>query len=61
MTEDLTEKIREALINAKENGYSFDELAPAEIAADLISYDADLEHEDILEVCDAIQAIRCGY
>ena len=55
---DLTNKVREALTNAKENGYTFDEMSPGEIASDLITYDSELEDEDFGEVATAVHIVR---
>ncbi len=55
---DLTDRVRAALEAAKENGYDMSGLAPLEVAVDLLTYDGELEHEDICEVCDAVVIVR---
>lgn len=55
---DLTDRVRGALVNAKENGYDMAAMAPLEVALDLLDYDADLENEDIQEVATAVHIIR---
>ena len=55
---DLTDRVREALKNAKENGYDMGALSPLEVALDLCTYDADLENEDIQEVSTAVHVVR---
>jgi hypothetical protein len=55
---DLTDRVRNALVNAKENGYDQSGLSPGEVAYDLITYDADLEDEDFCEVASAVNIVR---
>ena len=55
---DLTDKVRDALSNAKENGYTFDGMSPGEVAHDLLTYDSDLEDEDFCEVATAVHVVR---
>lgn len=55
---DLIDRVREALNNAKENGYDQSGLSPREVAFDLITYDADLEHEDFCEVASAVHIVK---
>ncbi len=54
----IADRVREALKNAKENGYDQSGLSPGEVAYDLITYDADFEHEDICEIATAVKVIR---
>jgi hypothetical protein len=55
---ELSDKVRSALDNAKENGYDMLSLSPNEIAWDLCTYDGDLEGEDMLEVSEIVNSIR---
>lgn len=54
----LTKQVREALKNAKENGYSFDGWTDNDIACDLVAYDADLETQDIEALIQVIGQVR---
>ena len=56
--EDLTERVREALKNAKDNGYDQSGLSPGEVAIDLMEYDASFQHETFTEVAAAVHIIR---
>lgn len=54
---DLESQVREALSNAKQNGYDFVGKVSSEVARDLISYDSDLESEDFSLVYDAVNVV----
>jgi len=43
---DLEGRVREALSNAKQNGYNFEGMSASEIATDLMDHDSDLEGKD---------------
>ncbi len=58
---DTTEKVRESLKAAKENGYDMTHLSPLQVAIDLMTYDSDLEHEDVCEVADAVHNVRLNF
>jgi hypothetical protein len=55
---DLTDMVREALENAKINGYDMQDMSPGEAAYDLQKCDADLEREDFQEIATAVHVIR---
>ena len=50
--------VRDALCNAKENGYDMSNMSPGEVAYDLQKFDADLEHEDFQELATAVHIVR---
>ena len=54
----LMDRVKEALQNAKENGYDMGNLAPLQVAIDLFTYDSDLENEDICEISTIVHIIR---
>lgn len=53
----LNNKVREAIINASENGYSFKNMSVREIATDMLTYDSALENEPFLDIMTTIQII----
>ena len=58
---DIRERVREALSNAKENGYDQSDLAAIEVAEDLQHFDADLEGESIIDIHLAVLDCRYGF
>ena len=54
MNDRLYQLVSEAMQNAKENGYTFDDWLVEEIAEDMIEYDADISSYDLNDVVDCI-------
>ncbi len=56
----LVDRVQISMNNAKENGYDISVFSADELAIDLLTYDPELEGEDIDEVATAIHIIRLG-
>lgn len=54
----LIEHVREAFVNAAENGCTFDGWSDDEIAVDMCTYDADIEQYDVEDVEEAVAKVR---
>ena len=55
---DVAIKVRQALQNAKDNGYDMKDASPNEVATDLQLFDVDLECEEHQQVASAVNDIR---
>ena len=56
--DELKAKVKEALKNAADNGYTFDGMSAREIAIDMVTYDATMENEDVEAVTEIIEELR---
>ena len=56
----LTELVREAMSNAKDNGYAFEGASDEDVALDMMAYDAGIEHSEahLSEVTSAVKIVR---
>jgi len=57
MARTLIERVQSALRNAAENGYHFTGWSAERVAEDMVSYDSDLEMEEVDDVARAIEKI----
>jgi len=56
--DELKAKVKQALQNAADNGFDFQNMTPREIAIDMITYGADLEDEDVDAVAEIVEELR---
>ena len=54
----LDELIREALANARDDGYDLSGLPDDELAMDIASYDAAVAGWELSEICQAVSRVR---
>lgn len=57
---DRYDLVKEAMLNAKENGHDYfsDDLAPGQVADDIMKHCSALEDEDFCEISDCVHIIR---
>lgn len=54
----LDKYVKEAYINAYENGYDLDSMSAEDVAYDMIEFDSNLENYEFLDVCLAVYKYR---
>jgi hypothetical protein len=53
----LKVRVKQALNNAAENGYFFEDMTPEQIAVDMCTYSSELEDELVVDVACALIAL----
>jgi hypothetical protein len=55
---DLVDLVRNALANAKENGYGMTDMSDRQVAEDMVDYDSELEAYSVEGVAEAVAIVR---